>query len=334
VPNRSSDRRTVLLAGITRSGSTWISRALGLCERTTLVHEPDNERLHAEALAAKARLGRHPVLDGDDEATGYEQLFTAALAGASERGAWRRRLADRIVARSDPAMVEEAMGEDGRWPLPLTVARHLTRIPMPAPADGARVVKSVHCAFALEWLARRTEPDAVAVTVRHPGNVIGSWQSMGWKLERFPWTDPRVWRRFGPPGSSPPQPSPPEPFIERAAWHFALVANALVGAAERNGWPVVDHQQVVEDPVTRLADLAARLGLTWTDEATAWIESTDQPGTGYDLHRVRSEEVDRWRTRLTDAERDAVRSIVSRFPRLEDRWSWDSPATTAHEPSP
>lgn len=320
----------VLLAGIARSGTTWIANALSHCAGATLVHEPDNDRHHVHAMAAKARLGRYPVLEPGDAAPAYARLFDAAFTDPRPDPVGdRRRALARRLAGDDAATLNRVMGDpDGHWPLRLRAARMVTAAPVPGdPVPGPRIVKTVHAALGVDWLLSTLRPDAAFVVVRHPANVIGSWRDLGWDLVSFPWRSQALWRTHGPPDGGP-GPGRPDDLATRAAWHFALVANALVAAAERHGLVVVDHEDVLEAPACRLADLAATVGLTWTDEAEAWVRDRDRPGEGYDIHRVAADERGRWRTRLPEDELRLVADVVRRFPRLRDRWDLDLGART------
>lgn len=314
--------RSVLLAGIARSGTTWIANALSHCEGATLVHEPDNDRHHVHAMAAKARLGRYPVLRPGDAAPAYARLFEAAFTdpGPDPRGDRRRAVARRLVGDDAEAVNRVMADPDRAWPWRLRAAFLATTAPVPGPRPpGPRIVKTVHAPLATEWLVERLRPDAAFVVVRHPANVIGSWRDLGWDLDVFPWRSEALWGGDGTPAENP-GPGAPEGFAHRAAWMFALVANALVTAAERHGLAVVDHEDVIEAPAARLADLAGTLGLTWTDEAEAWVRERDQPGEGYEIHRVAAQERGRWRSRLPGDELVVVADVIGRFPRLRDRW--------------
>ncbi len=320
--DEGSPARRVLLAGIARSGTTWIANALSHCAGATLVHEPDNDRHHVHAMAAKARLGRYPVLRPGDAAPAYARLFEAAFTDPAPDpwGDRRRALATRFVG-DDGAAVNQVMGDVSTpWPPRLRAAFAATASPRPGAAPaGPRIVKTVHAPLAAEWLVSTLRPDAAFVVVRHPANVIGSWRDLGWDLDVFPWRSEALWRAYGPPEGDPGA-IPADDFARRAAWMFALVANALVAAAEVHGLAVVDHEDVLEAPVPRLAALAADLGLTWTAEAEAWVGERDQPGSGYEIHRVAAAERGRWRSRLPEADLRSVAEVIARFPRLRDRW--------------
>jgi hypothetical protein len=316
--------RSVLLVGVPRSGTTWIAAALSHCDSATMVSEPDNDFHHVHAMDAKATLGRYPVLRPGDEAPRYAQLFRTAFTetdpDADRLGERRRALAKKLVAGDDEAVGGVMAEPDGPWPWRLRAARVVTAPLRPGrPATGPRIVKTVHAPLAAEWLLDQLRPDAAFVVVRHPANVIGSWRDLGWDLTRFPWPNARMWREYGPPEGNP-GPGRPDDWVERGAWHFALLAHALVMAAAAHDLRVIDHEDVLADPAGSLAELAEHLGLAWTDEATMWVGARDQPGEGYDIHRVAAKEQGRWRERLTPAELAVVADVVGRFPLLRQRW--------------
>jgi hypothetical protein len=313
----------VLVAGLPRSGTTWVANALAHAEGASLVHEPDNDRIHVAAMAAKARLGRYPVLLPGDRAEPYRRLLVAAF-GEGEPGRLderRRKWASALLDGLDVSAIDEVMGEapPRRWPWRLTVARYLGAPPSVVAATGPRIVKSVHAALALDWVVEAVHPVHTVVLVRHPANVIGSWQDMGWKLDRFWWHRAEVWERFGPPQRNP-GPGRPATYMEKAAWQFALLANALVSTASQRSLPVVDHEDLLADPAGGLADLAERLGLRWTVAAADWVVASDRPGEGYELNRRAADERGRWQNRLPPEDLVVVADVIEQFPLLRDRW--------------
>ena len=71
----------VLVAGLPRSGTTWVGEVLGRTAGARYLHEPDNHLLRPEAWWAKRRLGPYPELDPGDDAADYERLWALAFAG-------------------------------------------------------------------------------------------------------------------------------------------------------------------------------------------------------------------------------------------------------------
>jgi hypothetical protein len=313
----------VLIAGLPRSGTTWVANALARTEGASLVHEPDNDRIHVAAMAAKAHLGRYPVLRPGDEAEPYRRLWAAAF-GAGDAGRLderRRRWAASLLTGVDVVEIDRVMGEapPRRWPWRLAAARHLGAPPAVAPAAGPHVVKTVHAALALGWVLDAVAPARAMVLVRHPANVIGSWREMDWKLDRFWWHRAEVWQRFGPPEANP-GPAMPGTYLEKAAWQFALLANALVSEAGVRRLPVIDHEELLVDPPSALASLAGQLGLRWTDAAEDWVAASNRPGEGYELNRRVATERGRWRSRLVPEDVSVIAGVLERFPLLRDRW--------------
>lgn len=104
----------MLLAGLPRSGTSWIAHALGLTQETTLVSEPDNDRNHVEALKAKASLGRYPILVPGDEASDYAALWRHAAAGADHADGMRNRWAADRLAQVPAADIDRVMADPCR----------------------------------------------------------------------------------------------------------------------------------------------------------------------------------------------------------------------------
>lgn len=113
-------RRRVLVAGIPRSGTTWVGRVLGQADGACYVHEPDNHLVRPEAWWAKRRLGAFPRLLPGQPAPDYERLFRVAFAGGARPSllsTWARagdvvvksifcaRSLDWLAERFEPAVV-------------------------------------------------------------------------------------------------------------------------------------------------------------------------------------------------------------------------------------
>src|SRR5205823_1469687 len=74
-------RRPILVAGLPRSGTTWVGEVLGHTAGARYLHEPDNHLLRPEAWWAKRGLGPYPELAPEQDAPGYEQLWALAFSG-------------------------------------------------------------------------------------------------------------------------------------------------------------------------------------------------------------------------------------------------------------
>ncbi|MGH9000682.1 MAG: hypothetical protein ACRDY7_14985 [Acidimicrobiia bacterium] len=299
----------VLVAGIPRSGTTWLGKALG-ATGAGYVHEPDNHLQVPQAWCAKQGLGSYPALDPGTAAPEYERLWEAAFGGGQRTGL--RYNSARLMHRAVPRAGRRSLHGAGGSPAAGTLRLAGTLARSAPPQQRSRVVvKSVFCARSIEWLADRFSPSVVVIE-RHPFAVIASWGVLGWDgfLDEDPSAVLQCAERFGVVA-----PAPGATWIERAAWHYGFLTRMLRSAAVRHPeWVVVSHETLCADPLAAFPPLARRLGLDWTPAAVDFLLASNRRGKGYSTRRVWSEEVDGWRTRLHPDDQDLVAEILGRFP--------------------
>ena len=284
----------VLVAGLPRSGTTWVAEVLG---RTTApdgapahyLHEPDNHLTRPDALRAKRSLGPYP----ESITPAYENLWVRAFAGGPRPSA--RYGAARVLQRAGLVHLSTRLANEDAGP--------------DAP-QGPLIVKSVHCARSLEWVVQRFAPTVLLVE-RNPFGVIGSWHRLGWDdfLDRDSAALRYATTVLGvdppPPGAS---------WWERAAWHYGVLHAHLERARRRHpDWLVVRHETACAGPDAEFRRLADRLGLCFGAVAARFLSDSNRPGTGYSTHRLWHEQVDGGRSRLTPAEQALVSATLDRF---------------------
>ncbi len=300
--------RPVLVVGVPRSGTTWTANVLGASEGASVVMEPDNEKLSAPAIWAKAGLGRFPVLGAGDNARRYARLWRWALSGAGSNR--RLRLAQRLVRHATGEDLEALV--QGREPMALRMSGILGSYPHAAPATGVVIAKSVHACLAIEWLAARFDVD-VLIVLRHPANVLASWlelelpdrdRDLGSLIEiqekySKPWGVPVVGHRV----------------LDRAVWQVGLLTCALEDALSRHPeWHVRTHEQLCSNSQAQFQSLAADLGLTLGDAAIDLLRRSDKAGSGFAVKREASGLADSWRHRLGEQEVETLKRVLRTFP--------------------
>jgi hypothetical protein len=302
-------RHAVLVAGVPRSGTTWIGRALGQSAQTVYVNEPDGFR-DPFAFRVMLRRGENPVLVPGEPAPDLERLWAGALAGGRPAGTLRDRAARALYERSplDDRRAARARGHaSGRLRLVARLA--VPRVHEPGARDV--VVKSVQCALALDWIADRFRP-RVLVVERNPLNVLASWAELDYArsereravMEAYA---RRTWDLDPPP--------PAAPHLEVQAFAFGVQTSALREAASRHSdWLTTSHEHLCVDSPARFAALAAELGLAWGDAAERFLRDSDREGTPYRTLRRTEEQPDRWRERLDAGQVATIRDTLARFP--------------------
>ncbi len=282
----------VLVAGLPRSGTTWVGEVLGHTAGARYLHEPDNHLVRPDAWWAKRRLGPFPELVPGDDAGDYERLWARAFAGGPRQSGLYAGA--RLLHHAGATVVSGRLASRRR----------------PRRAAGPLVVKSVHCARALEWTVDRFHP-AVVVVERHPFGVISSWRKLGW--DDFLDTD-RAALRYSAAVLGVEPPPPGAPWLERAAWHYGLLSSYLERARRRHpDWLVVRHESLCAGPEPAFRRLAARLNLSFTDETARFLAASNRPGDGYSTHRLWHEQIDGGRRRLIPAERALVLTTLDAF---------------------
>ena len=304
----------ILVVGGPRMGTTWVAEALSHASGATWINEPDNEWPDPFALKAKIPLGRFPILDEHDSAPPeYVELWARAFAGFRAGGPLFS-IADRLETREKTkrdlwrALCDHANQRVAPW---LRVLVSLARPPSRRDRSETIVVKSVHVPLALEWLASRFRP-RVLVVVRHPLNTIASWLEFGWGGCYLD-THPRIRERFAHRWGLPELPEA-RSLVQAIAWEVALFTCVLHASADLHpDWLAVSHESLCGDPIEGFRGLYAGLGLTWTDDADAFLRASDRPGTGYSTARVAADQPHRWKRRLTPEQIRESWSLLSRI---------------------
>ena len=305
--------RPVLIVGVPRSGSTWVQRLLGKTPQARAVYEPDNESVHPAARVAKRSLSRFPVLGaGADAPRAYERIWARAMAGVRET--------DDVVGRLAEAMYEDAPQRQLQLVDPpglrVRAATALTRLPRIARSspDVRPLVKTVHAAFAVDWIVDRWDPQVV-VLLRDPLNVLASMLELDMAdRDRRLDDDPLVWSRILEPLGVRPPSGRATP-LARAAWQLGVLGTWLAARAARHpSWVVVRHEDLCAAPVDRFRGLVAAAGLTWTPACERYLARSNGPGEGYELRRVAAEQPDRWRSRLGPEQIREARAVLDGFP--------------------
>ncbi len=299
----------VLIAGVPRSGTTWIGRTLGHTARATYVNEPDGFR---DPFAFRTMLthGENPVLDPGEHAPDLERLWAGALAGGRAAGTPRDRLARMLYERT-PLDERRAARAQNHARGRLRIVKHLAA-PRVADAGAAHViVKSVQCALELEWIADRFRP-RVLVVERNPFNVLASWAELDYVRSPRELSVMTTYARehwdLEPPG-------PGASHLAIQAFSFGVQTSALRDAVARNSeWVQTQHEVLCVDSAARFRTLAGELGLEWGEAAERFLDESDQDGTPYRTLRRTEEQPDRWRERLDPEQIATIRETLAGFP--------------------
>jgi hypothetical protein len=294
----------VVVIGVPRSGTSWVATILAGAPGVVFMNEPDYPDIYPSGGLAVKEYGLYPVLAPHESAPSYQMVWDIAFAGG---------FPDRPVTRRAGKLLME-LPNAARAPITRAAATLFrTRSRQPEHC----LVKSVYAQFALDWIADRYRPTIVVVR-RNLLSVIASWLKLGFVPYDADtpfelWDHPLIQREFLRPLSIE-RPDPDIPVMQRIAMHVGLLSLGLERAAERHPeWVFIDHEELCKRPDERFRELFARAGLTWTDAVAAQLHDLDRPGSGVDVQRVATEQIDKWKSTLTPDQVNEATTILRRF---------------------
>ncbi|MEE8602790.1 hypothetical protein [Euzebya tangerina] len=294
----------VILAGVPRSGSTWVAEVLAAGEDVRLIHEPDNHDLNVHALGAKRGLSAFPELRRDAQHWELHRLWAAAATGGFDRTTPAMKL-QRGITKQLGKDLRTRWLDEGEGPAWVRALTGWWPGPASGTAAGRPLVKTVHASRMLEWLAAQ-QLGQIAVVERDAADVVSSWHRLGWRGQ--PWAA----RTLATAGC---QDLVGDPFAELAATAVALVVRTRRDA-DRLGLPTIAYAAASVAPHDTLRAGAAAVGLAWGSANDDAISARERSGTGYATNRERGAGLDVASSRLTAAQQRILAQI---------RWALDDP---------
>jgi hypothetical protein len=323
----------VLIAGLPRSGTSWVGAALGSAADTSYVREPDNVSAFPYAVKAQRAVGGYPVLaPGDAVPDVYRRLWAGALGTTGRQEPMTGRVARRLYRN---ALAGSSVYTWNEWPLTrraqLRTSIALAR-PCGDPPTGHVVVKTIYALFALRWICAEWNPKLVIV-LRSPLNMVASFLALGWGPpldSELPFRESesaamRAWETLLPSHTLTAQPGKALG-LRRLTWQLAAMRAVLQQlAASHPDAIVLHHEEICQDPYASFAAVSHTLGLPSGDAVGDYLHASNRAGSGpFDTSRVTSQQPEAWRDRLTAEQVREVRETMSLFEAADPRGSTNS----------
>jgi hypothetical protein len=288
------ERRCVIVAGLPRSGTSWLAKCLSFAPGFTYYREPDNWEHVTEA----ERRFIYLYLDGEHDDPAYRRLLTRACAG---------QVATSYTMSEDPGPVLRFLGRPGRRLGELCPFLFFRRPHV--------LVKLVHANLNLAWLSANLPQAKQLYILRHPCGQFESWKRLGWK--------PRLEKLLENPRLVADHLHPFKDLIRSAQGYWEqvgaywaatmYVVHRQSGAGERRH--IVAYEWLCGDPMARFQELYRQLGLSWSTRAERFIDRANTEGDrrSSSLNRLATRQVDEWKNRLSREEIEACRRFVAPF---------------------
>ncbi len=288
-------QRHLILAGMPRTGSSWVGTVLSFAPGFTYYREPDN---HDAIPGAEGYFPFLYLARGADDAR-YRTHMDRALGGQVVTPHTMRDSPGPFLARL-PRRWQRRLGK---------------RLPALYFRRRDVLVKLVFSNLALDWLHERF-PDAPQVyLLRHPCGQFASVRRQGWepRPHRLLESAPLLRDHLGPFAD-----------VVRSADTFWERAGAMWGAFNyvvlrqteaRPARTLVPYEWLCDGPAERFGTLFERLGLPFPVEARRFIEAHAREADSghYSLYRDPRQQAARWREEVAAADVAACRRFAEPF---------------------
>lgn len=328
----------VLIAGLPRSGTTWVGEVLSSAQDTRYIFEPDNEGLSPIAWFCKRNIHRYPYLTLNDTAADYHKMWDNIIHGHS--WAWYANaglgLFMRRIVRSTMTELEAHMGDKcgfryvdpsmhwvGPHPrnMPYIAERHPFMVFLARWFLAAKhkeysrrmIIKSVHTPLCLEWLDFNF-PVEMIVVLRNPYSLYASYKRMklpdgqrniliqsALQNDKF---------KYIPKTVNTLMPQLEDPVAFQIMFIYKIIQTQL---GRHPNWRLISHDRLCITPYEDYKSLFDTLGLIWSDATNERLDSLNKPGKGFTPARVSKQEPFRWKSELTAADRKAIDDWIDRF---------------------
>jgi hypothetical protein len=307
----------ILVAGIPRSGTTWLLGALASIPGARQWHEPDNidsERWYGPQNSFEGDFNDLPIgksgfvpfpsisprSDGGIYASLWDVVY-GSMVPLNRAG----RIPDGVIKILNPLL---KLPHNVLHPMIKIGSRLLTSV-MPKPS--LVVAKTVQGSFYIDWIVQRYSPKVVMIE-RNPLNVISSWRELNVRSFDLMTREElsslsSKWYDGKPPLTTDSQ-------VSKIAWTVGLLTSGLAESFERNPeWALVRHEDLVADPQARYQDLFRRFDLPWSHDIDDFLERSNKPGKGFQALRLASEEGQKWNSKLSPSEVSEIRGVLAGF---------------------
>lgn len=287
----------IILFGLPRSGTTWLSEVLTQSDDVDLFHEPDNELISFPALVLKTGLARFPYLKAEDQNKNYQALYSSALSSEFyDYKSVQNHLPYKIYGKSkndiQNSLTRLGTANSKKLPLSGLFLNFLNR--------GQRkkrvLIKTVHGFLSIAFLMSHFNFIPLVMT-RHPLNIFSSYKSLDMSdqdrqiyLDANFLEDHKILALEQPSNYS-------SDF--KAGFQLGAFNKHLHQVADNNEKIIMlNYETIIENPFEEIESICHKLHIQFSKSKKEFIESRFKKGNGYETLRVPSEQFRVWEKRL------------------------------------
>ncbi|EKU97435.1 sulfotransferase domain protein [Leptolyngbya sp. PCC 7375] len=284
----SPSKPPIFLAGLPRSGTTWLASVLSTATKVKHLHEPFNKDHVPEAAPHWLK-----YLRADDSDSAFKEYCQTVFSGRSNHNYIKGKLAKPY----------SLLGNRLSW-LP-----------------GRIMVKDVHSCMALDWINKNIAPQIVIIT-RHPCGLASSWlrtfesdprTGRGKALTRL-LSQPKLIEDYLSPFEETLRNS--NDFFHNVALYWGATHYVLHKQRQTHpNWIFISHEDLCREPIKEYKTLFRKLNLEWTAKTDQILQTSTaaDSGNSYSPIRVSANEPNKWLKHLTPEQIETVQQWSSIF---------------------
>ena len=312
----------IFIAGLPRSGTTWVANILGSADGVRLLKEPDNEKYSFIGRLWKQSLHRFPHSSASQEQTRqvvefYQSIFNGKYpANQSLVNHALNRIFRHTASNNERHILHKELNlaeEKGRF----SSKKHLTNFLFRLTSDGwasysRQVVKSVHAGLCLSLIADYFDP-WIVLLFRHPANIIASSLELDIKdADRGLINRSELQALLKDYSDEIEHLDDP---LSKMGFQIGLFYYLWEQEVVKRPTCIIrTHEDLCKDPVSRFEDLFNELNLPWNKIIANTIHAMNKPGEGLKTFRVLDDLNNKWKRVLNDEQIHKIQKGYSILP--------------------
>lgn len=300
-----NDKKPIIIFGIPRSGSTWLSESLNYDKETFLVHEPDNEKHTFLAYIHKKNIGRFPYTDNNLDLL---HIFKKSLKNdILQQHHFYNKLLFQLFNITKNEIENKLRDSE---PLRHHLLMNLLYNSYPKCKLSRRViVKSVHSFLSLPFLMKNIDFTPIII-IRNPLNILSSmlYLKMGdicrnvnknydimndFDLEDYDFTSQ----------------------IAKAGQQIGIFYSIIEQYnKDIDNIILLKHEDLCVDYLKNFKQLYSKLNLNWNQNVENLLVKKNTRGLGYSTSRISHEMIDIWKKRLSKKQVEEFKKGYNCYP--------------------
>lgn len=308
--------KNIILFGVPRSGTTWISEILTYKNDIELIHEPDNELNSFLGLYYKQGLNRFPYIWNDITTSQIDTLFNLSFNK-------KIRLSDnfintalyRLYKQSRDGLNKNLKKSKTALIKKLPFSKLLKNLLIRGTQNNRVLVKTVHSLLLLPYLKKKLTFTPVIIR-RNPLNIFSSYMKMNMPdKDRELYFNYKLLKDY--------RIAKPDKIVEKNISYrsgfqlgvFSKVINKYENDKNYSDTLFLDYENIIGAPFTEIESLCKKLSINYTNDMEEFMKSKFKEGSGYQTNRVLTDHDRIWKKRLTP---EQINDFISGYVKAND----------------